>query len=76
MISCEEALERIHEFMDGELDDVSREEVAAHFEVCARCYPHLRFEERFRERVQAAVRRPEVPEGLRSRVLGILEEGS
>lgn len=74
LIPCEEALERMYEFMDGELDGASREEVAAHFEACARCYPHLRFEERFRERVQRAVRRPEVPADLRRRVLEILDE--
>jgi anti-sigma factor (TIGR02949 family) len=75
MISCPDALARMYEFMDGELDGAVRDEVAAHFEVCARCYPHLRFEERFRRRVQEAARRPEVPEGLRSRVLDILDQG-
>lgn len=75
MVPCEEALARMYEFMDGELDEVAREEVAAHFEVCARCYPHLRFEERFRARVHEAAHRPEVPDGLRDRVLEILDEG-
>ena len=32
--SCEEALERLYEFLDGELDDLTSEQVEAHFEVC------------------------------------------
>ena len=47
MISCEDALHRIHEFIDGELEDVSSEQVKAHFDVCGRCYPHLQLEESF-----------------------------
>ena len=47
-ISCMEAPEKVHEYLDGELGTVSHEAVAAHFAVCKAYYPHLKLEERFR----------------------------
>ncbi len=75
-ISCEEALRQLHEFMDGELDTLSCQQVEEHFELCKRCYPHLRLEERFRERIQRALRRDACPESLRQKVLESLVEES
>lgn len=74
MISCQEALARLQEFVDGELTDLTHEQVESHFEVCTRCYPHLAMEESFKERVRAALARPDVPSGLRDRVLEMLRE--
>lgn len=73
-IGCHEALERINEFLDGELDPADAPAVEAHFQVCSRCYPHLKLERGFRSRVQSALAQPEVPQELRDRVLGILED--
>lgn len=72
-VECSEALARINEFLDGELDAGAAEGVEEHFRVCARCYPHLKMEKGFRARVRAALTNPEVPEDLRSRVLDLLE---
>lgn len=74
MIPCEEALARLQEFVDGELTDLTQEQVEAHFEVCTRCYPHLALESSFKERVHAALARPAVPHGLRDRVLDLLRQ--
>ncbi|UCC24103.1 MAG: zf-HC2 domain-containing protein [Gemmatimonadales bacterium] len=72
-ISCEEAMARIQEFIDGELDPAEAGNVEEHFDVCTRCYPHLKLEEGFRKRVREALRQPTVPEDLREGVLEILE---
>lgn len=72
MVSCREALERIQEFVDGELTGMSREEVEAHFEVCTRCYPHLALEHNFRERVKAALEADGMPDDCRERVMSRL----
>lgn len=61
-ISCIEALEKVHDYLDGELDGETLADVAHHFRICQECYPHLRLEERFRELllgVQAAERCPQ-----------------
>ncbi len=72
MISCKEAVTRLQEFVDGELTGLTHEQVEAHFEVCTRCYPHLKMEQAFRQKVQTALSQPEVPGDLRDRVLQLL----
>lgn len=74
-ISCQEALRLVHEFIDGELENVSQAEVQRHFEICARCYPHLRLEQSFREAVRRACAREHAPPELRERVLHIVSGG-
>ncbi|MFH1764021.1 MAG: zf-HC2 domain-containing protein [Gemmatimonadota bacterium] len=71
-ISCMEAIAKVHEYLDGELDGVSHEEVAHHFSICKKCYPHLRLEERFRELLQRSQEGEACPERLREQVLELL----
>jgi mycothiol system anti-sigma-R factor len=74
-ISCQEAAERVFEWLDGELAPEMQDRVGAHLRECARCYPFLRFEEAFREAVQRAGSTKEpTPESLHSRVLGSLRD--
>jgi len=73
-ISCKEAMEKLQEYLDGELDDVSHEEVAHHFEVCRKCYPHLKLEERFRGLLERSQAQETCPETVRERVLELLSE--
>jgi len=76
-VGCQEALDRIYELLDGELDTLSHDEVEEHFRVCRRCYPHLAMERSFREAVQRALSSQGAPARVRDRVLEILsrEEG-
>ena len=73
-ITCDQALTVVHEFLDGELGDVSAEEVKAHFDMCRLCYPHLRLEECFKEAVRRASRGESAPPELRAKVLQLLAE--
>lgn len=74
MISCEEALGRLFEYLDGELDDVDEAQVRRHLEVCKRCYPRLRHEEAFLEAVRRATRGETAPERVRQRIVRFVEE--
>lgn len=74
MISCRDAIELIYEYLDGELGDVSAEEVRAHFEACKRCFPHLKLEESFLAAVQRASGGEAAPPQLRSRVMELLSQ--
>ena len=75
MISCEEALAVLYEYMDGELEGVTHERVKAHFDVCARCYPKLALEKSFLAVVARAGRGEKAPPELRDKVLSLIEEG-
>lgn len=74
MISCEDALAGIYEFLDGELDDPSSERIQAHFDVCERCYPHLASERSFKAALQRAVDNQRAPEAVKSRLMAVLAE--
>jgi anti-sigma factor (TIGR02949 family) len=72
MLTCQEALEWIYEFMDGELPDADADKVDRHFQICTACYPHLKLEQSFRSRLRSAVGEPAVPDSVRNRVLDLL----
>jgi anti-sigma factor (TIGR02949 family) len=74
MISCKEALRFLSEFLDGELEDAPKAQVEAHFEVCQRCYPHLKLESSFRAALQRACGGPCAPPELKSRLMAALAE--
>ena len=72
-ISCRAALSAVYDYLDGELDEVARERVKAHFEACGRCYPHLRLEESFREALLRACTGEKPPTDLKERLQAILD---
>jgi len=74
MISCEEDLALIYEFLDGELDETEHHRVGAHFEACQRCYPHLHLEQTFREAVQRAARGETAPPELKARLRELIAQ--
>lgn len=74
-ISCREALERLYEYLDGELTEDNAHEVRRHIDLCAACYPEVRLTTEFRDALQRAARgQPVCPDSLRDRVRSILEE--
>ena len=72
-ISCEEALQRLYEFLDGELNAESTQEVRRHIELCEACYPEVKFNTEFRDALHRAARgQPVCPESLRNRIAAML----
>ena len=74
-ITCHDALQLVHDFIDGELEGRSHADVEAHFNVCQRCYPHLHMEQRYREAVRRACAEETAPPDLRTRVLDLVSGG-
>jgi len=73
-VTCREAVAVVQEFLDGALEGVSASHVSEHFEICSRCYPHLRFERSFREALARAAAGACAPEDLKRRVVDLLAE--
>lgn len=71
-LSCTDAIEKVHEYLDGEMEEEAAAEVAHHFEVCQQCFPHLRLEERFREALRQTLAKEQCPDSLRTQVLELL----
>lgn len=73
-IECEEALARVYEYLDGELDPDIRERIHRHLEVCRKCYPFFNFERLFLEYVQSRGLSAPEREELEEKVTALLEE--
>jgi len=74
MISCEEALARVYEYLDGELDADWGERVRAHLEVCRDCYPHFDFERIFLDHIRSLPIPSERSERLAARIRDALAQ--
>ncbi|TVP54564.1 MAG: hypothetical protein EA351_12850 [Gemmatimonadales bacterium] len=72
-VTCEEAAERIFEWLDNELDPELEAKVGAHLETCARCYPFLVFEEAFQEAIAKVEQHETTPGELRDKIMQSLE---
>lgn len=71
-IECEEAIRKLLEYLDGELDEGSQSQVEKHLETCRGCYSRAEFERRLRGLVAKTGSAP-APASLRLRVRGLMK---
>lgn len=75
MISCEDALARLWDFLDGELPPNEEEALQRHLEVCSRCWPQYDFQRAYLEYTRRLAEKEHAPPGLRQRLFQrILEQ--
>jgi anti-sigma factor (TIGR02949 family) len=68
VVSCEDALSRLFEYLDGELDQISERELGEHFRICRHCYPKLQFERSFMEALHRVRQGETAPVELKRRI--------
>ena len=74
-IDCEEVLRSIERFLDGELSEDVRADVAEHLGRCGPCMERAEFRRRLKA-LLAARCRSEVPAELHARVRALLDDAS
>ncbi len=74
-VSCDETIERLYFYLDGELTEQRRIEIARHLDLCGPCVGAYGFESELR-RLVANRCQDHVPEALRDRVAQALREES
>ena len=74
MISCQDALQQVHEFLDGELEAGSARKVERHFAMCKKCYPHLQLETAFRDALRRVSAGEGAPSDLRAKIAAAIAE--
>lgn len=74
MIPCEEAMSRLFEFLDGELDEDSTAEIRKHVDVCKACYPRFQFEKEFLDALHRAQEEGGAAPDLKDRILKALAD--
>ena len=52
-IGCEQALRRLFDYLDHELDESRRAEMEQHLKVCRGCYSRVEFEKHLKHRLAA-----------------------
>ncbi len=68
-IDCQEVMERLYEYLDGELTSERAAEVKAHLEDCRQCTALSNFEETFIRFLEVRTRTRKAPEELKKRIL-------
>ena len=73
MITCAEAVHQLWAYLDGVVDEPSREAIDEHLSFCRRCCGEVEFAEELRSflAVQAA---EELPDDVRARLTATLEK--
>jgi anti-sigma factor (TIGR02949 family) len=71
-LTCAQAIEKIYEFLDGELTPQVEESIRAHLAICRKCYPDFRHEEVFLRFIEQRARIEAAPPELRRRIMPML----
>jgi anti-sigma factor (TIGR02949 family) len=66
-VTCREAVSRLWEYLDGELQAENADAIREHLETCSRCYPHTDFQRAYQRFLARTAEMP-LPPGLRRRV--------
>src|ERR1700722_8228035 len=74
-VNCDEAVHQLYHFLDGELTEVRRVQIAEHLTYCAPCGGAVEFEADLR-RVIADRCKDHVPESLIRRIADAIDEES
>ena len=74
-VSCDETIERLYIYLDGELTEQRRIEIARHLDLCGPCVGAFGFEAELRKLVANRCQ-DHVPDALRDRVARALREES
>lgn len=73
-IDCRAAMQRLWDYLDGELTEARMAEIDQHLKHCAACLPHAEFAQRFLRSLQQTREDRPMPAELKRRVMSLLEE--
>ena len=74
-VNCDEAVHQLYHYLDGELTDEKRSQIAEHLNFCGPCGGAAEFEAELRQ-VIANRCKDHVPESLRQRIAAAIDEES
>ncbi len=73
-MNCKEALEKLYEFLDKELDKVPTSEIQRHLDSCRHCWNRFDFEKQLKALVKKFCSKQACPDTLRRRIYALLEK--
>jgi len=75
-VDCQQLLERLWAYLDGEADEEICEDMRGHFARCLPCAQHAEFERRLREVIQMKCRGERAPQSLRLELVHLTDRSS
>jgi mycothiol system anti-sigma-R factor len=68
-MTCEEAVNKLYEYLDRELNHATAEQLEKHLEICKLCCNHMEFEKSMKELVQKSCVQEKAPPFLKNKIL-------
>jgi mycothiol system anti-sigma-R factor len=68
-MTCEEAVKKLYEYIDKELDQDAMRQIDKHLEICHMCCDHFEFEKRMKSLVQENCFQNKAPKYLKSKIV-------
>jgi anti-sigma factor (TIGR02949 family) len=72
VLSCEEIVQLLWDYLDDELDLARREAVRGHLEHCSHCRDHFTFEGAFLRALESVIEEPVDTTAMRTRIVAAL----
>jgi mycothiol system anti-sigma-R factor len=72
-MTCQEAVERLYDYLDKEIDKITAARIEKHLDLCRLCCDHFEFEKKMKELVQKSCIRQKAPSFLKEKILKALE---
>jgi len=69
---CRAVLAAVHDYLDGEAEEGSREIIVSHLHACPGCAHRVRIEQSLRELIRRSCSAPVAPPSLRSRIVAAI----
>jgi mycothiol system anti-sigma-R factor len=73
IMTCQEAVKRLYEFLDRELDNVTAAQIETHLDLCRLCCDHLEFERKMKELIHNSCISEKAPQILKDKILSKLK---
>ena len=73
-MTCSEAVEKLVDYLHGELETADNNKVNEHIDNCKKCCGKYEFEEKFTETIRNRICTEKTPVNLRSKVMGLLKK--
>lgn len=73
-MGCEEALRRLADYLDHELEPTDARQVEKHLKRCRSCFSRAEFERKLKERIRRDLGVQAVPHEFEERIRGLLRD--
>jgi len=68
-MTCQEAVDRLYEYLDSEVDGMTAVQIEKHLDLCRLCCDHFEFEKKMKELVQNSCFQEKAPNFLKNKIL-------